>query len=226
MGRIVWKENKVISVKLRNGIYMLGQMLKNSHVIFFDIYNDSDNWKEISLSKDNILFCHNVTSYFIKCSIVSVVKNIVPIKDYIIANLWLHAINFRKITIWPNTPYQKKIETVGKDICLVEKDILNPRNNTHYSGVYIREIENNLAFDDYMKIKNFEFDSMAIFPILNERLYLCSIYGKNVDPKKEILFDQIMPIEYKIYVDIISGSVRFKDWNMYADYSNENSVLP
>ena len=222
MGRIVWKENKVISIKLRNGIYMLGQMLKNNYVIFFNIYNYSDDWKGISLSKNNILFCHYVTDYFLKCSIVSVVKDIIPINDYTIPNLWLHAINFKKIAIWPNTPNQKIFETTGKDICLVEKDALNPRNNTHSSGVYIREIKNNLTPDDYMKIQNFEFDSMAIFPILNERLYLCSVYGKNVDPKKEILFNQIIPIEYKIYVDIISGSVRFKDWKMYADYGDNN----
>lgn len=221
MGKIVWKENKVISVKLRNGRYILGQMLKNNYVVFFNIYNNSDNWKGIVLSKDNILFCHYVTNYFLKCSIVSVVKDIIPINDYIIPNFWLHAINFRKIIIWPNTPNQKIFETTGKDICLVEKDILNPCNNTHSSGVYIRKIMCDLTSNDYKKIKDFEFDSMAIFPILNERLYLCSVFGKNVDPKKDILFNQLIPIEYKIYVDIISGSVRFKDWNMYADYSND-----
>lgn len=218
MGRVVWKENKIISVKLRNEKYVLGQMLKNNYMVFFNIYNNSDDWEEMSLSKDNIMFCHYVTGYFLKCSVVSVVKNIVPVLDYTISDLWLHAIDFKKVTVWPNTSYEKTFETIGKNIFLVEKDVLNPQNNIHTSGVYIREIKDNISSDDYEQMKNIEFDSMAIFPILNERLFLCSVYKKNVDPKKELLFDQIIPIEYKTYIDIISGSVRFKDWDMYAEY--------
>ncbi len=52
---------------------------------------------------------------------------------------------------------------------------------------------------------------MNDLPSLNERLFLCYKLKKNVDPSKEIMFKQQIPLEYKTYVDIISGTIPLTD---------------
>ena len=42
-------------------------------------------------------------------------------------------------------------------------------------------------------------------------LYLCYKLKKNVDPEKDIMFRQQIPLEYKTYLDIISGVVPLSD---------------
>ena len=44
-----------------------------------------------------------------------------------------------------------------------------------------------------------------------KRLYLCYKLKKNVDPEKDIMFRQQIPLEYKTYLDIISGVVPLSD---------------
>jgi hypothetical protein len=39
----------------------------------------------------------------------------------------------------------------------------------------------------------------------NERLYLCHLLGKNVDPDKDILFNRPLRDEYRTYIDIATA---------------------
>ena len=45
-----------------------------------------------------------------------------------------------------------------------------------------------------------------VFPTLNERLYLCFLYGENVNPELDISLGKPLPDEYEIYLDILSSS--------------------
>lgn len=218
VARVYWKENKVISIKLRNGKYMLAQMLPHNYMLFFSIYSEDNIWPNYDLSEADVLFCHYVTRYFLKQSLVSTVVNVVPIKNYNIPTLWLHTYGFSDVLIWEGEPFEKKITTTGGTVSLIQKDIEHPQNNLHKSGICVRMVIDKLRDEDYETIVNYEFDSMGIFPILNERLYLCEFYHKNIDPKREVLFHQKIPCEYKVFMDILAGEARFTTWEEYENY--------
>ena len=52
-----------------------------------------------------------------------------------------------------------------------------------------------------------------MFPYTNERLYLCSLYNKSVDPYKDLIFNRNLPDNYRLAVEIISGGFNDKKRN-------------
>lgn len=56
MARVVWKENGLVSIKLRDDLYTIGQMLVSPSMRFYDIASKDGVWKSIDLNKLNPLF--------------------------------------------------------------------------------------------------------------------------------------------------------------------------
>ncbi|WP_375563440.1 hypothetical protein ACE193_25460 (plasmid) [Bernardetia sp. OM2101] len=212
MSRITWKENKVISIKLKAGIYAIAQMIKSPYLVFFDLFKDDSNWDDVDLTNTPILFIHGVTRQFIKKSEVEEVK-ITPVKRLNIPNHWIYPdAGARKVTVWEGTEFEKEFITLGRmGASLVEKDILKEGKYDHPSGVFDKVLIKSIDNDDSETINNHELTSVEIYPNLNERLYLCYKLGKNVDPQKDLLFDKDLPKEYKTYIDIISGKVQLSE---------------
>lgn len=212
MSRITWKENKVISIELKGGIYAIAQMIKSPYLVFFDLFKDDCNWDDIDLTNTPILFIQAVTKQFIKKSEVKEIK-IAPAKKLNIPNNWIHPdAGARKVKVWEGTEFEKEFITLGRmGASLVEKDILKDGKYDHPSGVFDKVLIKSIDNDDSETINNHELTSVEIYPNLNERLYLCYKLGKNVDPQKDLLFDKDLPKEYKTYIDIISGKVQLSE---------------
>lgn len=51
MARIVWKENALVNIKLREDLYCIGQMLASPTMRFFDIASKDGIWQSIDLNK-------------------------------------------------------------------------------------------------------------------------------------------------------------------------------
>ena len=56
MARIIWKENALISIKLRDNLYTIGQMLPSPTMRFFDIFSKDGTWAAIDLNMTRPLF--------------------------------------------------------------------------------------------------------------------------------------------------------------------------
>ena len=54
---VPWKEGKVISICLRDGIYILAQMVKSPYMVFFNLFSEDNSWEGVTLSTDNVLLC-------------------------------------------------------------------------------------------------------------------------------------------------------------------------
>jgi len=54
--RIVWKHNNVVSLKLREDLYTLGQMLGRAAMRFFNITSGDGNWHNIDLNEVDPIF--------------------------------------------------------------------------------------------------------------------------------------------------------------------------
>jgi hypothetical protein len=214
MKKLTWKKDKIFAIEVKPGLYSLVQMLDSCYCLFFNVFSKDNNWEGVTLKETDILFCHAVTAQFLRRTNKFKVEGIKPIENYVYPSQWIHATGFQTIKIWENTSNERTFFINGEKVLLVEKDIVNHRNNT-ISGIYKSQIKNlNNGCD--IDILPFELTTIEIFPNLNERLYLCHLFNKNVDPMKELILKQAIPIEYKTYIDIISGEVLLTD----LGYSN------
>ena len=78
-----WKPGKVISIRLRNGVYVLAQMVRDPYLVFFNHFNEENNWKGVTLKEEDILLCKAVTRQFLRYSPVAIVKEINPLLDLV-----------------------------------------------------------------------------------------------------------------------------------------------
>ena len=61
----------------------------------------------------------------------------------------------------------------------------------------------NVLSQDVVSVDDLDTTSLSAFPELNERLYLCYLFGRNVSPEKSISLDMDIPIEYEVYVQLM-----------------------
>lgn len=114
MGRVTWKENKVISIATENNVFVLAQMLCSPFLLVFNLYSENDQWENVKLSSDNILLCKAVTRQFLKCSEIHS-HNIAPVLNPEIDKYWIDYNNesFRA-TLFKGTPFEIEKVFIGK----------------------------------------------------------------------------------------------------------------
>ena len=56
-----------------------------------------------------------------------------------------------------------------------------------------------------------ELTNLYDYATFNERLLLCELFGRNVDPLREIAFNRPIPLEYRTYIDLIGGKTVLKE---------------
>tara|TARA_R110002072_G_scaffold302540_1_gene486238 strand:- start:3526 stop:4143 length:618 start_codon:yes stop_codon:yes gene_type:complete len=202
--RVVWKENKVISIETSDGIYVLAQMLVSPFLLFFNHFSSDDKWLDVELNHESILFCKAVTRQFLKCSSVVSHIEVQALQDPEISQIWIKLNpNPYLVKIWENSTDEMEFICMGEGGgSLVEINIHDKGLN---SGTIVQK---NIAFDDVYHIDNYEILDVEIYPNLNERLFLCYKLGKNVDPYKELIFKRPLRKEYKRYFEIMSGKKR------------------
>lgn len=209
MSRVVWKENKVISIETRKGIFVLAQLSRSPYIIFYNCFHTSNQFNDkIDLNLTPILYCKAVTRNFLIRSNITTQKGIKPKPIKTLGVHWINRFSgSRTVTLWKGTENEKKFITIGDGGALVLKDAFNHKSGpyAHPSGVYDKIVIPKIRYDDMLTIGEHETTSLHTFPEANERLYLCYKFGENISPEKYILFDIPMPLEYKSYIDCITA---------------------
>ena len=68
-------------------------------------------------------------------------------------------------------------------------------------GLFQAYIIPDIKEQDWDRVGQAEHMSIEVFPTLNERLYLCFLYGKNINPEQDISLGKPLPEEYETYID-------------------------
>ncbi len=203
-----WKEGKIISIETRKGIFVLAQMLKSPFLRFYNAFREDENWEKVDVGIFETLFEKAVTNVFLKHSNISIVKDAIPDTEREISKIWIkgHSGN-RKVKAWENTENEKEFYILGGKVggSLVEKDIYKTGGYDDPSGLFDKVIIEDIPLNADDIIDNHETMGLAVFPLTNERLYLCYKAGKNVDPTKDLKFNRKIPKDYKIAIEIMSG---------------------
>ena len=73
-------------------------------------------------------------------------------------------------------------------------------------GLFRAYIIPDIKEQDWERVGQAEHMSIEVFPTLNERLYLCYLYGKNINPEQDISLGKPLLDDYETYVDILTNS--------------------
>lgn len=202
---IPWKEGKVVSIQLRNGIYILAQMAKDPYMIFFNFYSKENDWHNVELSTDNVLFCCAVVRQFIKRSQIEVIKTVKPLPNYQLPTRWIFANGNSDKKMLKINDKEREVIVIGNSFSVAERDMINHRNNVAPNGLYHTLIIPEITPQHWKDIEGIESATLATYPELNERLYLCYQERKNVNPYLDIRLGKELLDSYGTYIDILSG---------------------
>lgn len=200
MARVVWKRDKVISIKVRDDLYVLAQMLESPYLVFFDAFSDDDNWAGIDLGDTPVLFYRGVTRQLLSHTQVATQPGVAPAAALDAPTRWLQVgPGSQALTIWDGTPDQMTVMTLGEEgLRVIEKDISQQgfRSNPVVSPW--------LTGPNHEELETHELDTLGVYPETIERLALCHLFGRNVDPDKDLIAGRSLPLEYKAYYEAIS----------------------
>ncbi len=76
MARVTWKENALVSIKLRDNLYTIGQMLASPTMRFFDVANKDGVWHSIDLNQVKPLFQVFVGQVVMQKLVTEKIKNV------------------------------------------------------------------------------------------------------------------------------------------------------
>ncbi|MCX2679075.1 hypothetical protein OOZ15_03900 [Galbibacter sp. EGI 63066] len=205
MARLTWKEGTMLSIETRKGVFALAQMIKSPYLAFFDIFSEQINFKDAPLDNKRLLFCSAVTKQFLKSSNIMKLKGVAPEQNLNIPKYWIKIFpGSRDTVVFQGTDKERNLAVLGEvpGGQLIEQNIEN--------GGFQSEsvVLDTIPTDDDKTIAQYETTSLGVHPELNERLYLCYLNDKNVDPMKLIYFDKDLPLAYTSYVYAITNDAK------------------
>jgi len=206
---IHWKQDKVLSIETRTGLFVLAQMLEEPYLAFYNVFQKTQDWEKIDLHTTPILFCTAVAREFLNSSNIVVQKKIKGIYRNDINKYWIHTTNiYRTIKLWEGTKNEIEFLTMGYGGKLIEE---NPYSQIGF-GEQHKIIQNEIDFNDNETIDKYDLDHILFYPCLNERLYLCYKLEKSIDPLKDFAFDRDIPLDYEVYIKLYADKMTEEEW--------------
>jgi len=206
--RVRWKKYRVISIAVKHGVSVVAEMLDEPNLLFFPHFTEEVETSVSDLRSQKPLFCCAVTRQFLQQSLNGEV-DAEPVVDFQIPRLRINRHpGSRKVTVWPGTAEERQFASLGSKPggVLTDRDPAAPASQG--VGDTVRVLEPS----DFESTSGIEVAVVWTFPLLNERLYLIHKLGRPVDPLKEVLFEQPLPMDYLRFVDILASNGSLGDW--------------
>ena len=134
-------------------------------------------------------------------------KKLPPLLDYELPKEWIYShIGGHPITVSVKGR-ERQLAGFGRrcSLVLADKDSGLPEDNP-LMGLFQSYIIPDIKEQDWDRVGQAELMSIEVFPTLNERLYLCFLYGKNINPEQDISLGKPLPDDYETYIDILTNS--------------------
>jgi hypothetical protein len=202
---IPWKKDRLFSIKLRNGHYALLQMLATKgNIAALNCFREADEWSGVRLTADKVLFIGVMLRSVTNRSVIAIHNDIVPVPNLEYPEEQIHIGNdFRTVTLWDGTEDERSFLMMGEGE--------NSLRRIHRENGQPREEYTPISNNDFDLYKDLELTGLYDYPEFNERMFLCELFGRNVDPLKEIAFNRPVPLEYRTYIDIIAGKIPLRE---------------
>ncbi|QDT60166.1 hypothetical protein SV7mr_26830 [Stieleria bergensis] len=200
--RFIWKSGKVLSLRLRNGQHTLLQLLDGKwRFAAFNIFRDRDEWDDVYLSAESLLFTNIAVKQFFIESELTPQKGVAPASDVHHEEDRISAGDTpTKYRLWKDSPNEFDITLIGGGPNRLRKI------------VDYNELFTPIANSEYEEYLHIEMKGVQNYPYLNERLMLCGEFGCNADPKKELMFDRHLPLEYRPYFELLAHTDNYEKY--------------
>ncbi len=150
---VTWKEDGIVSIKLRDDLFTLGQMLKFPYMRFFKLKSDEGRWHAIDLGNVEPLFCVQVGRVVLQELVAAKVKDRSVLPD---------RAPLEKLWIRPHINYTPPPVFKGGDLIRVDPGVDDTRAPV---------VKANLSFPkDREDIERYELTNMWGAQDLGERL--------------------------------------------------------
>jgi len=195
MAKVIIRENNVLAIETRTGLFVIAQALKHRTLVFFNLFTTAPQSFDTNLGNAEFLCCVTpVKAFFDNATIIKLkIKQADDIEHYgeqyhLLFELLTTAT--RSVKVYEGTDD----EVIIPSAFMGELKLVDFRINTlqHLSKKKDTDI-----------IYSHQLDTMGMWGELNERLYLSYRYGKYVEPSKDLMMGNI-PLEYKVYYQIMA----------------------
>ena len=111
--RVVWKEGDVVSLKLRDGLFTVGQMSVSPHMAFFNVKSTDGQFGDLNLNQAQFFFVIPVARNFLQNRVEGKLQRVVAKTAVAPASLWLS----------PHAAYAEKFMWRGADLVEIPPEI-------------------------------------------------------------------------------------------------------
>ncbi|EKS6643755.1 hypothetical protein QCD58_002561 [Enterobacter hormaechei] len=82
--RVVWRNDDLVNVKLRDDLYTIGQMLNSPIMRFYNIFNNDGIWDDVDLNEIDVLFRVFISRDVISQLVIGKIKKktVIPCSSY------------------------------------------------------------------------------------------------------------------------------------------------
>jgi hypothetical protein len=205
MAKTNWKPNSVFSLLLRKDIWAYGQMLNSPYLVFFQMFSaKKDRSSEAFRVAKPLFFCATVKQ---------ILKEPIEVMDWSPRNdmsppdHWIKSHpGSRNVKYWVGTKDEVEFLSMEEKPggILVQKSILP--NSTGD-----RTVVKKIGVSEKSVIDSHELDVIWTPGLLRERLFVCHLAGKNIDPLKDIKFDREPNLLSRDFIHLMAQKKTPKD---------------
>lgn len=204
MGKTAMRENTVVAIQTRKGLYVVAQALKHRTMMFFNIFTTDPNTVSCDLeTAEKLCVVTPIRSFFDHSEMVKL--NIKPASDIDgyryrnhLAFQLTGSYGFKKIIVYKGTKDELTVPTYTGEFRLVDSKL--------------QTLQLLDKIQDLDIILSHQLDTMGSYEELNERLYLSHLYGRYVEPDRDLQLG-ITPITYKVYFQIMAEQISEMEWS-------------
>ena len=194
---MVWREGTVVSIPVGDGLFTLAQMLRSPYLCFFQVFRTGEDWTGVDLESAPVLFVRGVTRQFLRYAAITVRRDLAPASAVEVPDRWLQlGPGSQVVTAWRGAPQELPVMTLGEEgLRVIQKSAAGVATPL---GPY-------LVGSDHAELDAYELDTLGVYPETIERLAICRVFGRNVDPDKDLICGRDLPPEYRSYFVAISS---------------------
>jgi hypothetical protein len=163
--RVVWKEGDVVSLKLREGLFTVGQMCRSPYMAFFNVKSADGQFGELDLNQVSFFCVIPVARDFLQRRVEGKLKQVVAKSDVSIPLLWLS----------PQRAYAQKFIWRGADLVKIDPQ-------TGDLGMRNPIVKRNFQPRDDEELNKYEVTNVRTDGGLVARLIVSLERGANLDP--------------------------------------------
>lgn len=170
--RFIWKEGGIVSFKVKEDLFTIGQMLKSPYVCFFQIQSPDGTFADVDLNATLELFVIPVARDFLQKRLYERISEGVKAKqDLALPELW----------IMPKMAFGGDFPWKGGDLVKIDHAVGD-------LGMANKVVKRSIKADEKEILEKYELTSVWTDQGLVERLILCFGSGKNINPFKDRIF--------------------------------------